>query len=297
MKDLISIKDMGRRQIEGIFSLTDKLKRKTPRSLNGKIIAMIFEKPSTRTRISFEIATYDLGGHAIYLPKKDIQLGRGETLGDTAKVMSEYVDGIVARLFTHKEMLDLAKYAEVPVINGLDDLLHPCQALSDLYTIKKRFKNLKGVKIAFLGDGGSNVCHSLMYACSGLGVKMVIACPREYSPRPKILRDTRRYCRLVREPREAVEGADIVYTDAWISMGEERERKERIRKLKNYQVSSSLLKHVKKRRYFVMHCLPAHRGEEITPEVLEGRKSIIWEQAHNRLHVQKAILHLLLGKK
>lgn len=297
MKDLISIKDLDRKRIEGIFSLTDKLKRKTPRSLGGKIVAMIFEKPSTRTRVSFEIAIYDLGGHAIYLPKGDMQLGRGETLGDTAKVMSEYVDGIVARLFTHKEMLDLAKYAEVPVINGLDDLLHPCQALADLYTIKKRFRGFRALKLAFMGDGGSNVCHSLMHACSMLGVRMVIACPVKYRPRPGILKKTKRYCRVVRNPEEAVAGADIIYTDTWVSMGEEREKKERIKKLKPYQVNSSLLKHVKKRRYFVMHCLPAHRGQEITNKVLDGKRSIVFEQAHNRLHVQKAILHLLLGKK
>jgi ornithine carbamoyltransferase len=297
MKDLISIQDLTRNQIEGIFTLTDRLKRKTPRSLNGRIIAMIFEKPSTRTRVSFEIAIYDLGGHPIYLPKKDIQLGRGETLGDTAKTLGEYVDGIVARLFTHKEMLDLAKYSSVPVINGLDDLLHPCQALSDLYTIKKRFKTLKGLKLAFLGDGGSNVCHSLMQACSKLGVRMSIACPREHSPRPKILKQSRN-CRVVRKPEEAVRGSDIIYTDTWVSMGEEGERKSRLKRLRPYQVNPGLLKQVKKRRYFVMHCLPAHRGQEITGDILDGKKSIAWEQAHNRLHVQKAILHLLLaGKK
>jgi ornithine carbamoyltransferase len=296
MKDLISIQDLTRRDMEGIFTLADKLRRRTPRSLNGKIIAMVFEKPSTRTRVSFEIAIYDLGGHPIYLPKKDIQLGRGETLGDTARTLGEYVDGIVARLFTHKEMLDLARYSSVPVINGLDDLLHPCQALSDLYTIRKKFRSLKGLKLAFLGDGGSNVCHSLMQACSKLGVRMTIACPMEHSPNPKILRESKN-CKVVRRPEEAVRGADIVYTDTWVSMGEEKERRARLKRLRPYQVNPGLLKHVRKRRYFVMHCLPAHRGQEITAGVLDGKKSIAWEQAHNRLHVQKAILHLLLAGK
>jgi len=300
-KDFLSIDYLKMEDIESIFRVTERFKQTSKtllrinqpqQILRGKTLAMIFAKPSTRTRISFDVAMNQLGGHVIYLNQNDIQLGRGETIADTARVLSRYVNGIVARLFAHEDLLELAKNASVPVINGLTDLLHPCQVLSDMYTIKEKFGSLSGLKLAYVGDGNSNVCHSLMYACSRLGLEMVIACPNKYKPDKDILAATE--IKVLKDPEEAVKQADIVYTDTWASMGKEKENKKRIKALKLYQVNSELLKLAKKTAV-VMHCLPAHRGQEITDEVMDGKQSIIFDQAENRMHVQKGILVWLIG--
>jgi ornithine carbamoyltransferase len=286
MKNLLSTKNLTKKEVELIFRTTDKLKNNKKSLLKDKILAMVFEKPSTRTRVSFETSMLHLGGHAIFLSKNDIQLGRGETIGDTAKVLSRYVDCIMARLFEHKKMLELAKYSSAPVINGLDDLEHPCQALADLYTIKQN-KKLKGLKIVFLGDGSNNTFISLIYLCNKFGMNVVVSCPKKYKPKIKA-----KY-KWFKDSEEAVKDADVLYTDTFVSMGEEKNKKKRLKDLKNYQLNSNLLK-IAKKNIIVMHPLPAHRGIEITSKVMDGRKSVIFDQAENRLHVQKAILYLLM---
>lgn len=286
MKNLLSTKNITVKKIELIFRTTDKLKNVKKPLLKNKVLAMIFEKPSTRTRVSFETAMFHMGGHAIFLSKEDIHLRKLETIADTARVLSRYVDGIMARLFAHKEMLELAKYSSVPVINGLDDSEHPCQALVDLYTIKQK-KKLKGLKIVFLGDGANNTFHSLIYLCNKFGMDVVVSCPQKYKPK------IRAKYKWVKNPKEAVKDADVLYTDTFISMGQEKENKKRLKDLKDYQLNSKLLKLAKKNA-IVMHPLPAHRGAEITSKVMDGRKSVIFEQAENRLHVQKAILYTLI---
>lgn len=286
-KDFLSIRDLGKNEIMAIFSKTDRLKGKRKNILKGKNLILLFSKPSTRTRVSFEVAINQLGGNAIYLDMTTSQLGRGETISDTAKVLSRYVDGIIARLFSHKDMLELAENSSIPVINALDDLLHPCQALSDMYTIKKKLGGLGGLKLVFLGDGGSNVCHSLMYACSNLGINMVVSCPKRYSPDKKILGETK--ARIIPDPKDAVRGAEILYTDVWVSMGEEREKAKRVKALRPYQLNPDILK-LAKPNALVMHTLPAHRGQEITDDVMDGPRSIVFDQAENRLHTAKGIL-------
>jgi len=302
-KNLLSINDLPRSFIEKIFRKTDEFKEHKIHSLllENKTLAMIFAKPSTRTRVSFEAGMTQLGGHAIYLGVNDLQLGRGETIADTARTLSRYVDGIVARLFRHDDLLELAKHSSIPVINGLTDLLHPCQALSDLYTIDEKLERLKGVKLAYFGDANNNICHSLIHACSKLGVDMAIACPKEYMPDLNILDNARRNCKLSRsrikitsDPKKAAQDADVIYTDTWVSMGKEAEAKERLKVLRPYQVTQKLLKLAKSYCLF-MHDLPAYRGKEVTPAVIDGPNSIVWDQAENRLHVQKAILALLMG--
>lgn len=291
-KDFLSIRDLSKKEIETIFRLIDRLKNKRKNILKGKNIALIFAKPSTRTRTSFEVAINQLGGNAIYLDMITSQLGRGETISDTAKVLSRYVDGIIARLFSHRDMLELAENSSVPVTNALDDPLHPCQALSDVYTINKKLGRFSGLKLVFLGDGGSNVCHSLMFACSKLGLEMIVSCPKKYSPDKKILRETK--ARIVSDPKEAVRGAEIVYTDVWVSMGKEKESRERIKTLRPYQLNSKIVK-LAKPNVLVMHSLPAHRGMEITNDVIDGKNSIVFDQAENRLHTAKGILGFIFG--
>jgi len=287
MKNLLSTKKLTKKEIELIFKTTDKLKNKKKPLLKNKVLAMIFEKPSTRTRVSFETAMFHLGGHSIFLSKSDTQLGRGETIADTAKVLSRYVDCIMARLFEHNKMLELAKYSSVPVINGLDDLEHPCQALTDLYTIKQKNKKLKGLKIVFLGDGTNNTFHSLIYLCEKFGMKTIVSCPSNYKPK------IRAKYKIIEDPREAVKDADVIYTDTFVSMGLESKKKKRLKDLKNYQLNSSLLR-LANRDVIIMHPLAAHRGIEITSKVMDGKKSVIFDQAENRLYVQKAILYLLI---
>lgn len=291
-------------EIFQIFQLAKDLKEKQKKGeahklLNGKSLAMIFQKPSTRTRASFEVAMTQLGGHALYLSASDLQLGRGETIADTAKTLSRYVDGIMARVFDHQDILDLAENATVPVINGLSDKFHPCQALTDLFTIWERRKTLDNLTIAFVGDGDNNVTNSLLLLCARLGVNFKVACPEKYKTKPEILdlakediNKIQAKIEILSDPKEAVSEADVIYTDVWVSMGRQDEE-ERIKALAPFQVNKELLT-LGKKDAMVMHCLPAHRGQEITDEVMDGPQSIVFDQAENRLHVQKAILSLLI---
>ncbi|MBI5253620.1 MAG: ornithine carbamoyltransferase [Euryarchaeota archaeon] len=295
--NLISIAD-AEKNLENIFEMSAKLKKKNFKVLNEKTLAMIFEKPSTRTRVSFEAAMTQLGGHAIYLDRTNTQLKRGETIKDTARTLSRYVDGIMLRANEHEDVVELGGYSTVPVINGLTDLEHPCQVLSDLFTIKE-FKNSFNVKLAYVGDG-NNVCNSLLLGSSIVGMDISVACPKGYEPDEEILRKAKKYAKksgadieITADPAAAVTGAEIIYTDVWVSMGQESEEKNRLRDFKNYQVNAKLVR--KASSPLVMHCLPAKRGLEITDEVLESKNSIVFEQAENRLHVQKALLCLLLG--
>jgi len=269
--------------------------------LYGRHLAMIFEKPSTRTRISFETAMKELGGDAMYLGWNELQLGRGETIEDTARVLSRYVDGIMARVYQHEKLVKLAEYSTVPVINGLSDLLHPAQALTDIYTImEKKGRDLSKLKIVFIGDGGDNVLHSLLLGIGILGGKLIISSPEGYDPNPLVVKWFEEKAspyggeyEIVRDPVEAVKGADVVYTDVWVSMGQESMREKRVRDLEPYRVTVELMKYAKHDAIF-MHCLPAHRGEEVVDEVIDGRWSVVWDQAENRKHVQKAILALTI---
>lgn len=293
-KDLITIRDLTNVEIGELFSLAAALKskRKThEKLLNGKVLGLIFEKPSNRTRVSFEVGMFELGGNTVYLGSDEIRLGKREAVKDAARVLSRYLDCIVARTFLHTRLLEMAQYATVPVINGLTDLLHPCQALSDIFTIKEK-KGLKGVTMAFIGDA-NNVLSSLLYGCSKVGIKVNVASPKGYGLKNEILKDAGSGVTLFNSAKDAVKGVDIVYTDVWTSMGQEKEYKKRLKRFKGFQLNSDLLSLAKKDA-LVMHCLPAHRGEEITDEVLDGRQSIVIDQAENRLHVQKAILVKLL---
>ena len=266
----------------------------------GKTLAMMFSKASTRTRVSFETGFHQLGGHAIYLSDRDSQIGRGEPIRDTARVLSRMVDGIMIRTFSNDSVIELADYASIPVINGLTDLLHPCQALTDLLTIEEQLGSLKGRKLVYVGDG-NNMAHSLMYACAKVGMDMVCASPKGYQPDPTVLQQAQEDaaqtgCTISVEEdiAKAVKGADVLYTDVWTSMGQEAEREIRLKALHDYQINSELLKAANPGA-IVLHCLPAHRGEEITEDVLEGPQSFVWDQAENRLHTQKAIMVLLMS--
>ncbi len=302
-KDLISVKDLTAGEIEDIFILTDKIKRDKAgftEVLAGKTLALIFQKPSNRTRVSFEVGMFQLGGYSIYLGPDEINLGVRESIKDVAKTLSRYVDGIVLRTFEHKNAVDLAQFATVPVINGLSDLLHPCQALADIYTIREKLKNIEGVCLAYIGDG-NNVCNSLLHVCSKVGINMNIATPKGYEPDKSVLSEARVIAKtnnvtinLSVKPKNAVKNVDAIYTDVWTSMGQEKEAKKRRRIFKEFQINKNLVGLAKKDA-LVMHCLPAHRDEEITDEVMEGGNSVIFDQAENRMHVQKAILIKLLG--
>lgn len=294
-------KDELMRVIERAESLKEELAEDKPHEyLHGKTLAMIFSKPSTRTRVSFEAAMTQLGGHAIYLGWDTLQLGRGETISDTAKTLSGYVNVIMARIFDHENLLELARNSSVPVINGLTDFLHPCQAVADLHTIWEEKGELAGLKLAYIGDG-NNVCNSLLLACSKVGMDISVASPSGYEPNENIFSDaetqaakTEANVELVNSPNEAAENADIVYTDVIASMGQEEEREKRLKDFEGYQVNSEVMKQAKDNAIF-MHCLPAHRGEEVTAEVIDGPKSVVFQQAQNRLHTEKAILSALLG--
>jgi ornithine carbamoyltransferase len=274
-----------------IFALTDKLKKnktKFSKVLSGKTLALIFQKPSNRTRVSFEVGMYQLGGYSLYLSPGEINLGVRESIKDVAKTLSRYVDGIVLRTFEHKNILEMAKHATVPVINGLSDFSHPCQALGDVYTIKEKLKELKGITLAYVGDG-NNVCNSLLYACVKTGVNMNVATPKGYEPQAKGVK-----INLFHSPQDAVKDADVIYTDVWASMGQEKEAAHKKKAFKDFQVNKKLVSLAKK-NCLIMHCLPAHRGEEITDEVIDSKNSIVFDQAENRMHVQKAILIKLLS--
>jgi ornithine carbamoyltransferase len=303
-KHLLSLKDYARAEIEEIFALARKVKahpEEYSEVLAGKSLAMIFQKPSTRTRVSFEVGMFELGGTALYLGPGDLQLNRGESIADTARVLSRYVDGIMARVFSHQDILDLARYGSVPVINGLSDLLHPCQALADYFTLQEIKGNLEGLKIAYVGDG-NNVCHELMLGASSLGLSMAVATPKGYEPNPvmvkSVLREAQRskgpLTLLTNDPMEAVKGADAVYTDVWTSMGQEDEAQARRDAFHGFMVSPELMAAAKPDAVF-LHCLPAHRGEEVAAAVIDGPQSVVFDEAENRLHVQKAALMLLLG--
>lgn len=294
-KDFISIKDLGTKEIDEIFELAKDLKvnRKTHKLfLKDKTLGLIFEKPSNRTRISFEVGMFELGGRTIYLAGDEIELGKRESIKDAARVISRYLDAVVIRTFSHDRLLEFAEHASISVINGLTDLMHPCQALSDLFTIKEK-KGFKDIVISYVGDG-NNVVNSLLEGCSKLGIRIKVACPKGYEPDPGILKESADVVELFYTPEEAVKAADIIYTDVWTSMGKEKERKKRLKVFRKFQVNSRLLALAKKDA-LVMHCLPAHRGEEITDDVLDNKQSIVIDQAENRLHIQKAILVKLLS--
>lgn len=302
-RDFISIKDLKLEEIEHIFNLTDELKEKVKdfsASLSGKSLGLLFLKPSLRTRVSFEVGMNQLGGHTVYLAPEDIKFGTREAVKDFGAVLSRYLDALVVRTFSHQQLEELAASSAIPVINGLTDLLHPCQALGDLYSIKEKKGVLKGVKLAFIGDG-NNVAHSLLFGCAKLGVNLTVATPKKYKPKEEIFLETLEIARicgtqltLSDSPQIAAEGADVIYTDVWASMGQEKELKQRKKAFQGFQVNQKLIS-LAKLDCLVMHCLPAHRGEEITDEVIDGPNSVVFDQAENRMHVQKAILLLLLG--
>ena len=304
-KDLIAMNDLSVGEVATIFDVAKKLKQKQKKGephqyLKGKTLVMIFSKASTRTRVSFETGFFQLGGHPIYLNDSSSQVGRGEPVRDTARVLSRFADGIMIRTFSHDAVKELAEFASIPVINGLTDLEHPCQALTDLFTIMEHKEVLKGRKLVYVGDG-NNMTNSLMVACAKVGMNMVCACPEGYQPDPVIFREAceeaqKTGCTIEIEEDlfKAAKGADVLYTDVWASMGQEGEQSIRKEALGDYQINAELLK-VARPDAIVLHCLPAHRGEEITDDVIEGPQSVVFDQAENRLHVQKAIMALLMS--
>lgn len=303
-KDLISIKDLAIKEIEDLLFLGAKVK-KDPKdfsqALKHKALALVFQKPSNRTYVSFQVGMFQLGGTAIYLGPEHIKLGVRESIHDVAKTLSRYVQGIVLRTFEHKNVIDMAGFASIPVINGLSDFSHPCQALADIFTVKERLKGFKGATLAYVGDG-NNVCHSLLYACAKVGMNMNVASPKGYEPQDKVLQEARIIARprkakinLYNRAGDAARNADIIYTDVWASMGQEGEVGKRKKIFNSFQVNKDLVK-LAKRGVLVMHCLPAHRQEEITDEVIDSKNSVVFDQAENRMHVQKAILIKLLGE-
>ena len=300
-KDLLSFAEMAPADFEEIWLRAARLKKmlkegKEHASLKGKTLGMIFDKSSTRTRISFEVGMYQLGGIALFLNSRDTQIGRGETLADSARMMSCYLNGIMIRTFAQESVEELARYASIPVINGLTDLLHPCQILADLFTIKEKKGSYEGVKVAYIGDG-NNVANSWIEAAACLPFTLALACPDGYDPDGRMIEESRKdgknRVRLCRDPFEAAIDADVLYTDVWTSMGQEAESQERKRIFTNYQINGKLLG-VAKKDAIVMHCLPAHRGEEITADVIDGPQSVVIDEAENRLHVQKAVLEILI---
>jgi ornithine carbamoyltransferase len=303
-RDFLRVHDWEPEALVAVLDLADRLKarqreRVPHRHLEGRTLGMIFQKPSTRTRVSFEVGIAQLGGVGLYLAAADLQLGRGETIKDTARVLSRYLDAIMIRTFSQADVDELAEHAEVPVVNGLTDEFHPCQALADVMTIRERLGTLEGVRVAYLGDG-NNVCHSLMVACAKLGADFVAATPPGYEPDGEVVGWARAAAEtaggtvtLVQEAREAAEGADVLYTDVWTSMGQEEEREQRLRDLAGYAIDEGTVA-LASERGIVLHCLPAHYGEEISEEVLYGPRSAVWDQAENRLHAQKALMALII---
>lgn len=303
-KDFLTLADYSKEEIEYLLHLALELKEKqqngeryTP--LSGKTLAMIFEKPSTRTRVSFEVGMVQLGGHALHLSSRDLQIGRGETIADTARVLSEYVDAIMIRTFEHEKVEELAHYATIPVINGLTDDDHPCQALADLLTIYEVKGKLQGLKLAYIGDG-NNMAHALMLAAAKAGMDCAIASPKGYEPKETIVKKAKYIASesgativVTNDPYEAIAHADVVYTDVWASMGQEAEANERMHIFAPFQVNEALVQQAKQ-DFIFLHCLPAHRGEEVTEGVIDGAHSYIFQQAGNRLHAQKALLVSLL---
>lgn len=304
MKHLISLYDITLEEFESIFTLTSRLKKELKAGiphpmLKGKTLGMIFSKSSTRTRVSFEVGMYQLGGYPIFLNSNDIQLGRGETIYDTAQVLSRYINGIMIRTYKHSDVVDLAKYGTIPIINGLTDLMHPCQILADLFTVYEAKGKLKGLKMAYVGDG-NNVANSLLHGCAKVGMDITVATPKGFECDAGIIEEAKEDaiisgCRLVLtvDPVEAATGADVIYTDTWVSMGQESEKEEKIKHFIPYQVNSRLFSYAKSDALF-LHCLPAYRGYEVTEEIIDGRNSAVFDEAENRMHVQKAIMAILM---
>jgi ornithine carbamoyltransferase len=303
-KDFISIHDISLYEFHEILDMAVKMKANAHhyhKALNRKVLAMIFQKPSLRTRMTFEVGMLELGGHAIYLSPSDGQVGARESFYDVGKNLERWVHGIMIRTFAHQNILDLAAAVKIPVINALSDLLHPCQAMADFLTLKEKVGDLSKLKLAYVGDG-NNVCHSLMFAAAKAGCSMAVATPGGYEPNPQIVsqaredgKDTGFTLTLTGDPRQAVAGADAVYTDTWTSMGQEAEKEARFRIFSPYQVNRGLMAQARKDAFF-MHCLPAHRGDEVTDEVIDSPSSLVFDQAENRLHIQKVIMVLLMGK-
>jgi ornithine carbamoyltransferase len=296
-RDFLAIPDYSREELIKLFELAERMRNGSyaDKPLAGKSLAMIFMKSSTRTRVSFEVGTWQLGGHALFLSPKDVQLGRGEPLADTARVLSRYVDGIMIRTFAHAEVEELAEFASVPVINGLTDLLHPCQVLADILTIRQHLGTIEGKRVAWIGDG-NNMANSWINAAYRLGFELVLACPAGYDPDPAILARAQAESNVlvVRDPIIAAKGADVVNTDVWASMGQEEEQSIREKAFAGFIVDEKLMAYAKPSAIF-LHCLPAHRGEEVAAAVIDGPQAKVWDEAENRLHVQKAIMANLIG--
>ncbi len=296
-RDFLALTDFTREELHALLELAGRMKAGDyhDRPLLGKTLGMVFAKSSTRTRVSFEVGAYQLGGHALFLSSRDIQLGRGEPIRDTARVLSRYLDGIMIRTFDHAEVVELAKFAGVPVVNGLTDLLHPCQVLADLLTIREALGGWEGKTVAWIGDG-NNMANSWINAAGVLGFELRLACPEGYEPDHSIFQMHQGATKLVitEDPAEAAEGAHVITTDVWASMGQEAEAALRARAFDGYQVDEALMARAAKDAIF-LHCLPAHRGEEVSEAVLEGPQSRVWDEAENRLHVQKALLATLMG--
>ncbi|MBS7287928.1 MAG: ornithine carbamoyltransferase [Candidatus Freyarchaeota archaeon] len=304
VRHFLSLMDISPEELKKIICEAEKFKKSRVRSsiLNGRVLAALFLKPSTRTRVSFEVAVRQLGGDFIFLRGDELQTARGEPLKDTARVLGRYVDGIIARVYSHRDLETLAEYSGVPVINALSDMEHPCQALADMLTVKEKLGRLNGITLAFVGDG-NNVCNSLILACTMLGVNIRVATPEGYEPAEEIVKAALAMAppeteiQILNSPEKAVEGADVVYTDVFVSMGDEAEANERLSVfLPRFQVNRELL-NLAKPSAILMHCLPAHRGEEITEDTLEGEHSVVWDQAENRLHAQKALLNFLYSRQ
>jgi len=305
MQDLISLHDLTSEEIKNLLELGLKLKSEQKNGiphpiLKGKTLGMIFTKSSTRTRVSFEVGMTQLGGYPLFLSSNDIQLGRGETIHDTAKVLERYLDGIMIRTFAHSDVVELAQEASIPVINALTDLLHPCQVLADLMTAYEHKGRLEGLKFAYIGDG-NNMAHSIMYGCAKAGLDCAIATPAQYQCDAEVVDNAKadfkasgKQLIITQDPIEAIKNADIVYTDTWVSMGQESEKEEKVKVFGDYQVNSKLWAHADKDAIF-MHCLPAYRGFEVTPEIIDGPQSVIFDEAENRLHAQKAVMATLMA--
>ncbi len=306
-KDLLSIHDLSVDEVYEILAVAKKLKQQNKNGeehhlLKGKTLGMIFQKSSTRTRVSFEVGMWQLGGMGLFLSSKDLQIGRGEPVKDTARTLSRYLDGIMIRTFSHDEVKELAHYADIPVINGLTDLLHPCQALTDIFTVQEHKGDFKGRKLAFIGDG-NNMANALLHVCAKVGMDITVATPAKYAPDKNIVAEAMADAKLsgskialCNDPFAAARDADVLYTDVWASMGQEAEQVARCQEFAGFQINRDIMK-VARPDAIILHCLPAHRGEEITEEAIESSQSVVFDEAENRLHVQKAIMALLMGKK
>ncbi len=304
-KDFLSLRELEAGDLEMIFKLADKMKKKPEAfygKLRGKSLALLFQKPSIRTRVSFEVGMSELGGHSVYMDPQEMPLGERESIKDVSRVLSRYCDVVVTRTYQHADVEEFAKYAAVPVVNGLSDMFHPCQTIADLFTIRERFKGLAKMNIAYIGDG-NNVLNSLLYGASKAGANLAIATPRGYEPNEEILKDIKLIAKesgskisLSNNPFTAIKNAHAIYTDVWVSMGQEKQKEQRLRDFQPFQVNAAIIGKAPKDAV-VMHCLPAHRGEEITDDVMESPRSVIFDQAENRLHTQKALLYILLTRK